>query len=159
MLRISWNTLYSPKTALRFIVLSLICLSLSTVARGCSLNITTPVGGALVDINDNVDGTAADIPPGSFVWVLARIAGISRWYPQGSGPVTLQNGGKWTVFVTYGLPRDSGKRFEAIAAVFDGAGNTNLQQWVATADNSGVYKPMQLPPTMCSTKPVNVTRR
>jgi hypothetical protein len=142
-------------------VFVLSCSGQSMVAQGCSLQITRPVGGALVSPQDNVDGTAAEIPPGDFVWVLARIRGISGWYPQGSGPVTFQTGSQWTVFVTYGTLSDAGRQFEVMVGVFDAASNTDLQQWVSRSNDSGVYRPMQLPPTVptCNVKAVNVTRR
>ena len=108
-----------------------------------------------------VQGEATELPPNTFVWVLARIHGLSGWFPQGSGQAIVGNNSRWSVFTTYGIPSNSGQQFDVMVAVFDRPGNAAIQQWANNADATGVYRPMQMPRNEpnCPPKIIAVTRQ
>ena len=76
--------------------------------------------------------------------MLARRAGVDAWWPQGSGPVTIEQT-QWKVEVTYGEPHDAGLDFEIAAIVVDPTTNEIWLDWVKQALHSPTIAPVQLP--------------
>ena len=116
-------------------------------ARGFSqakVEILAPQSGATVTSIGMVDGSA-DIPPDSFLWVLARRKDFHGWRPQGTGDVPLE-GNRWSVSVTYGGPQDKGFDFELAALVVQQSTHELWTDWVARVSKTGVFPPVQLPP-------------
>jgi hypothetical protein len=111
-----------------------------------------------VSAEGDVTGVAT-IPNGSHLWIFCHRKGLGLWWPQGGGPAQLKDG-KYSVVVTYGLPRDAGSSFELIAAVVDEAKHAELLNWVREAETKGSYPGMVLPASRdgCVTKTTIVTK-
>jgi hypothetical protein len=103
-----------------------------------SVQITRRVGGGGL-----VTGTAT-LPPDGFLWVLARPQGFAGWWPQGGGPASIQ-GGRWAVYVTYGISGQLGA-FDVAVVVVGPQGNQELREWVQAARPP--YPPIEFPPTL-----------
>jgi hypothetical protein len=116
-------------------------------SRGFSkakVEILTPLSCATVTSAGLVAGSA-DIPPDSFLWVLARRKDFHGWWPQGRGDVPLE-GNRWKVSVTYGGPQDQGFDFELAALVVRQSTHELWTDWVARVTETGWFPPVQLPP-------------
>ncbi len=98
-----------------------------------SIEILSPRDGELVNATGIVEGLA---PGGGHLWVLARRRDQSGWWPQGGGPVTIEQK-QWKVEVNYGEPHDAGFDFEIAALVVGPATN---ELWMERVP------PVQLPP-------------
>jgi hypothetical protein len=101
------------------------------------LEILSPRQGEPVSATGIVTGLASGFRRrDAHLWVLARRADVDGWWPQGSGPVTIEQT-EWKVGVNYGEPHDAGFDFE-IAALL--VGPTTNEVWIDTTP------PVQLPP-------------
>ncbi|GEM_PF-404042 len=108
-----------------------------------SVDILAPRSGALVNDTGHVEGSAT-VPPGSYLWVLARRKDFAGWWPQGMGAAAL-DGNRWKVAVTYGGPQDRGADFEVAALVVRQATHELWLDWVARLRETGLFPPVQLP--------------
>lgn len=109
-----------------------------------SVVITSPRAGERVAAAGIVEGTAS-LPPQTSLWVLARRADVQGWWPQGTGPVLVEQS-RWSVPINYGEPHDAGFDFE-IAATLVGPGTNEIWvEWVNEARHSPGVSPVQLPP-------------
>ena len=116
-------------------------------SRGSSqakVEILAPPSGATVTGVGLVEGSA-DIPPDSFLWVLARRKDVHGWWPQGAGAVPVDQN-RWRVSVTYGGPDDNGSDFELAALVVGQPTHDLWTDWVARVSETGLFPPVQLPP-------------
>ena len=105
--------------------------------------ITSPRNGDVVGIGGEVKGYAY-IPEHAHLWVLARRKDVGGWWPQGDGPLAVDNG-QWTVHVRYGEPRDAGHHFDIVTLAVGDAMNELWMNWVTNARTTGEYPPVQLP--------------
>ena len=112
-------------------------------SRG-SVEILAPESGAIVSDGGFAEGSAT-VPPGSFLWVLARRKDMNGWWPQGMGAVPV-DGNRWRVPVTYGGAEDQGFDFELAALVVRQATHALWTDWVAGVRETGLFPPVQLPP-------------
>lgn len=124
------------------------CFFLTTLmnAQKCRIKIKTPVSGNTVQAQGLVTGTA-HIPKNTYLWVVAHHRGFYGWWPQGNGPVKINNH-KWETLVHYGLEKELGK-YEILAVVVDEKSNAAFEQWVREAPNKK-YPPMMLPETVAT---------
>ena len=107
-----------------------------------SLEILSPRQGESVHATGIVKGRAPGLlRPDAHLWVLARRADVNGWWPQGGGPVTVEQT-QWKVEVSYGEPRDTGFDFEIAAPLVGPATNEIWVEWIKQARHS----PVQLPP-------------
>jgi hypothetical protein len=111
-----------------------------TEIQECNVVITSPKPDEKVQSDALVKGTA-QIPKGSFLWVLARKEGLTGWWPQGGGPAEIEDG-KWKVLVKFGVPNEYGT-FEIATAVVDAQRNEDLKKWVEEAPPN--YFPTKFP--------------
>jgi len=111
--------------------------------RRWRVGITSPKSGEMVGCDGEVTGYA-DLPAVCHLWVLARRKDISGWWPQGGGPLPLDNG-CWSVRVQYGGSRDAGHDFEIVAITAGEATNDLWMTWVKNVQATGEYPPVQLP--------------
>jgi hypothetical protein len=122
------------------------------------IEITSPQNGEMVGACGEVSGNA-DLPLHSHLWVLARRKDVSGWWPQGGGPLLLDNG-RWSVRVQYGESRDAGHDFEIVALATRDAMNDLWMTWVKHVHSTGEYPPVQLPtPKYVFTETVCTVRR
>ena len=108
--------------------------------RECSIVIVSPKPDEKVQSDALVKGTA-QIPVGSFLWVLARKEGLTGWWPQGGGPAEIEDT-KWKVLVKFGPANEYGT-FEIAAVVVDAQRNGDLKKWVEEAPPN--YFPTKFP--------------
>lgn len=121
------------------------------VSRGFSqakVEILAPQSGATVTVAGLVEGSA-EMPPDSFLWVLAHRQDFQGWWPQGTGNVPLE-GNRWSVSATYGGPQDNGFDFELAAVVVQQSTHELWTDWVARVRETGLFPPVQLPPRALS---------
>jgi hypothetical protein len=117
---------------------------LKTRAGGGALHIDRPRRGEPVGATGKVEGSAR-LPEGSQLWVLVRRKGLEGWWPQGGGPVPVEQA-VWKVSVNYGGPSDVGHDFE-IAALIVGPSTGQLwTDWVSRVKETGEFPPVPLPP-------------
>jgi hypothetical protein len=117
---------------------------LKTRSGSGALHILIPRRGEPVAETGDVEGSAL-LAQGSKLWVLVHRTGVEGWWPQGGGPVPV-NQGRWKVPVTYGGPRDVGYDFE-IAALVVGPPTSQLwMDWVSRVKETGEFPPVPLPP-------------
>ena len=103
-----------------------------------NIEILTPRHGESVGAKGTVEGLALGFRRrNASLWVLVRRADVNGWWPQGSGPVTIEQT-QWKVEVNYGEPHDAGFAFE-IAALLVGPATNEI--WLAR------HAPVQLPPS------------
>jgi methyltransferase family protein len=110
---------------------------------GSFVKIVSPRYGEYVSSHGLVGGQAG-LSVGAHLWVLVRRKDVDGWWPQGSGPVSIVDGG-WTVEVTYGGPHDSGFEFEIAAVVVAQPVHENWMEWVRSVQNTGEFPPVHLP--------------
>lgn len=124
----------------------------------CNVAITSPRSGDRVSDDGTVKGTAT-MPLATHLWVFAHRRGLGLWWPQGGGQAQIRDG-KWSVLVTYGLPRDAGNEFEVAAGIFDDTENKKLLSWIRKAEETGQYPGMHLPESVegCPTQVLIVTK-
>ena len=108
-----------------------------------TVEILMPQNGATVAGVGMVEGSA-DVPPDSFLWVLARRKDCDGWWPQGAGPVPVDRN-RWRVSVTYGGPQDTGFDFELAALIVRQSTHELWTDWVARVGETGLFPPVQLP--------------
>jgi hypothetical protein len=87
----------------------------------------------------------ATVPPDGFLWVFARRQGLELVWPQGGNHARIDRG-EYRVLATLGEPRDKGKRFDLIVQIVDSVENAKLEAWFKTADETGRYPGIRLPP-------------
>ena len=109
----------------------------------CSVVIETPQPGERVGGSGDVTGVTM-LPRGGYLWVLSHRRGLAGWWPQGGGAAVVENG-RWSVFVTYGIPGELGT-YEVAAVVVDGGTDAILRAWVQEARPP--YLPTTFPNTM-----------
>jgi len=110
-----------------------------------AIEILSPRQGEPVGSTGMVKGMARLQPPDTHLWVLARRAGLSGWWPQGTGPVGIDQT-EWKVEVNYGEPSDAGFDFEIAALLVGPATNELWIHWINQARRSPSTPPVQLPP-------------
>lgn len=140
-----WQQGYNSRTLLRYtwkdrvknILPPSTRRSLARLTRsGSKVHILSPGNGAPVASAGIVEGTA-ELPAGSYLWVLVHRKDFDGWWPQGAGPISV-DGNRWTVSVKYGEPHDAGCDFEIAVVV---VGQSTHELWMA------LRPPVQLPPS------------
>ncbi len=91
----------------------------------CSVTITNPAKGGIVDITAVASGTAS-LPEGAHLWLLAKPRAGSRWWPQGEAPLT---GGEWNLPAQFGLARQAGEEFYLAAVAVASSAHAKLTEW------------------------------
>ena len=106
------------------------------------IEILSPRHGEFVSAAGIVEGRAPGAwPRDARLWVLARRADLPGWWPQGGGPLTIDQT-QWKVEVNYGEPRDAGFDFEIAAIMVRPATSESWIDWISQTPHS----PIQLPP-------------
>jgi len=148
----------------RTVTMILLAASLWTGAaqdknNSCNVNFTTPQSGDRVAAEGDVSGSAKNLPPGAHIWVFAHRRGLGLWWPQGGGSAKVREG-KWRVVVTYGQNRDLGSEFELTTAVLADADDSDMNNWIKRAEETGQYPGIRLPASVqgCMTDTIIVTR-
>jgi hypothetical protein len=153
-----------PLFLLRLFLLALISASAPTILAenppSCHIAVTSPVAGASVGRAAMVEGTAT-VPAGErFLWAFARIKGEVEAWPQGGGPLLLDDRGGWAVHVYFGERDDIGSDFEVILQVVEKRDNTLLDAWVQNAKQQRPPSSIKLPPSVegCSVARLTVKK-
>jgi len=154
-----WQQKYNARPLLRYTsrekIKGLLPLSVqrsvTRMKRGASrgfsparVEILAPQSGATVTGVGVVEGSA-DMPPDSFLWVLAHRKDVHGWWPQGAGPASVDQN-RWKVNVTYGGPEDKGADFELATLVVRPSTHQLWTDWVLRVKETGLFPPVQLPP-------------
>ena len=113
------------------------------LSPSAEVRIDSPERGAPVNETGIVEGIAT-IPPGASLWVLVRREGAARWWPQGNGPVPV-NQGRWQASVKYGEKHDTGHAFEICAIAVRHATEELWRRWVERAVAGDPAAPVSLP--------------
>jgi hypothetical protein len=100
----------------------------------------------------------ANIPAGTYLWLLARRKDVAGWWPQGGMAAEIRQG-DWSSPVRYGEPSDAGKEFELAAVVVDERTHRRLAQWVEQGRRTGHHPPIAFPKTVPVSAPARRTVR
>jgi hypothetical protein len=111
---------------------------------GPRIRIVSPERGEPVGPTGLVTGIAR-LPDGWKLWVLVRRKDLPGWWPQGGGPVDIENG-TWRLNVCYGADRDIGFHFEICALAIRGGLNCMWLDWTKRASAREEVVPVSLPP-------------
>jgi len=112
------------------------------------VNISQPAReGAEVGREMEVEGTAS-IPEGNRLWVLVHVVdGFEDfWWPEGEGKIDPATH-HWRVHVIFGQAQDIGKDFEIAVITVRESEHLELRDWLRKGMTSGVFRPMEMPPT------------
>ena len=115
-----------------------------------TVRIEHPKPGSFVGATGNVTGTA-QLPPDTYLWVLARREDPSGWWPQADGPVRA-SGGAWSCQVKYGEPHDTDRAFEIRVVVVGPATHRHWLDWVSRSKQTGSGAPIPDFPTNAFTE-------
>ena len=123
------------------------------------VKITRPADGDTVALTEVVRGTSQNVPTGQKVWVVIFVYKVSRYYPQ-NAPADMQANGNWDSVTYFGIPTDSGLRFDVLALTADAAAQQAFNNYLTTAKGSNNYGGLaQLPPSATIQHRITVTRR
>jgi hypothetical protein len=139
--------------AIRATLLVLLALASSshvtaqTFNQKCSVAIAGPKMGDRVGADVLVQGRVMWTGQGS-LWAFAHRQGLAIWWPQGGGPVPLDQNGAFEVLVSIGTPDDVGAEFEIVVQVVSPSDSKRLDTWFRRASETGVYAGIPLPPAV-----------
>jgi hypothetical protein len=104
---------------------------------------------------DTVAGTArvrgrAKLSPQARLWVFARRADLSGWWPQG-GAAAIVSEGKWEQTCKFGEASDAGHEFEIAVLALDEIKHQRVLRWFIESARAGRWDSMPLPEPMAGT--------
>ena len=113
------------------------------LGQSAQIHVDSPKRGEPVKETGVVEGTAT-LPPGASLWVLVRREGLPAWWPQGDGPVPV-NQRHWRALVKYGEKYDAGHAFEICAIAVRQPTEELWRRWVERAAAGESDAPVSLP--------------
>jgi hypothetical protein len=124
------------------------------------IKITYPVTGGVVNqAGEVVRGTSKDVPAGQKLWVVVFVHEVSRYYPQ-NNPAKLNADGTWDSPTAFGVAKDSGDKFDALAVTVDARAEAEFRSYLQTARDKNDYPGFELLPDGALTRDtVTVTRK
>lgn len=105
-------------------------------AGAAEVKITHPADGAMVAQREMVRGTSRDVPAGHTIWVVIYPHAAPRMYPQDE-PAMLQANGGWSTLAAFGIERDAGQKFDAVAVVADRNAERDFRAYLHSARGQG----------------------
>jgi hypothetical protein len=140
-------------------IIYLLCSKFIIAQSGtCSVSIIDPPrNGAEVGKEMVVKGIAY-FPSGLHLWVLVRRSSFKGvWWPQGDGEINPETH-EWKVPVTFGESKDIGWDFNMGVIVVNEKDNIVLQNYMDNAMQSGEWRPIKAPPSLCPPKIITVRK-
>ena len=116
----------------------------SNVSPTPDIRITYPLSAATVNVQENVAGTAKNIPEGDEIWILVHPHNVNKYYPQRSSAV-IQNG-EWSLAVGIGSESDAGKEFDIIAVLADSKTQEEINKYFDDCEETGKWPGMDKVP-------------
>ncbi|MDP4117241.1 MAG: hypothetical protein Q8903_13980 [Bacteroidota bacterium] len=108
-------------------------------------------------IEENMNGTAKNIPEGDEIWIFVHPDGLNKYYPQRSSAV-IQSG-KWSLSVVIGSENDDDKKFDIIAVLADTKAQEEINSYFAECEKTGVWPGMdKIPDSAKEYNRITVTR-
>lgn len=90
--------------------------------------ITSPIEGSQVPLTVTARGSAFNVAQGRELWILVAVDGVTGYFPQQGGPITIESDGTWSSLITIGVDKDAGKKFEIYTALVDQSGRDAINQ-------------------------------
>lgn len=124
------------------------------------IKITYPAAGGTVEqAGEVVRGTGRNVPPGQKIWVVVFVHEVGRYYPQ-NNPAQVNGDGTWVSPTTFGVAKDKGDKFDALAVTVDAKGEAAFRDYLKTARDRNDYAGFeQLPEGALTRDTVTVTRK
>lgn len=94
-----------------------------------------------VQINENISGTAKNIPDGYELWILVYPYAANRYYPQ-HDKVNIQNG-EWSLPVGIGTEDNVGYKFDIIAVLADKEARAEFTSYIINCENTDKWPGMK----------------
>lgn len=86
-----------------------------------------------VFINEDITGTATNIPSTSKLWIMVYSIPAQRYYPQHNS-IEIQNG-IWSIPIGVGSQNETEKKFEIVAVIADEKANNELKSYMSDCAN------------------------
>jgi hypothetical protein len=123
------------------------------------VKVTSPAKDSTVSMSEMVSGTSRNVPAGEKIWVVVYVHDVRRYYPQNDAAV-VQPDGAWNSPASFGVPRDRGLKFDALAVTVDAAAEGAFRSYLKGATDRNDFPGLpQLPPGATQRDRVTVTRR
>ncbi len=106
------------------------------------IQIDLPPQNSVVDETAIVQGRA-DLPSGACLWLFARRADSSGWWPQGRCVTVSDN--RWQQACKFGEVSDAGYAFDIAAMTTDERGQRRILRWFDEGARSVTWGPIDLP--------------
>jgi hypothetical protein len=108
-------------------------------------------------IEENMNGTAKNIPEGDEIWIFVHPHTVNKYYPQRSSAV-IQNG-EWSLSVGIGSENDAGTEFDIIAVLADAKAQEEINAYFETCEKTGEWPGMdKIPDNAKEYDRITVTR-
>ena len=107
------------------------------------IRIDVPGSGSAVGDQILVRGRA-DLPPNASLWVFARRADLSGWWPQG-GDAAVVSDGRWEQTCKLGEKDDAGHAFDIAALALDERKHRIMLRWFVESARLSRSDPVSLP--------------
>lgn len=114
-----------------------------------SIRIEEPASGHTVAGMARVRGRAK-LSPQARLWIFARRADLSGWWPQGDGPAIVSEG-KWEQICKFGEAGDAGREFDIAVLALDEVKHQRVLRWFIESGRLGRWGPTPLPEPMAGT--------
>lgn len=103
-----------------------------------ALKITQPAEGDKVEQVEVVKGTSQNIPKDQDIWVVVFVQKVNRYYPQ-NNPVDIQANGNWASSTSFGIPKDKGLKFDALAVTVNKDARAAFDEYLKRARDKNDY--------------------
>jgi len=91
-------------------------------------------------IEEDITGTATNIPDGYKLWILVYPNTAQKYYPQHDS-IKIQDG-KWSIKIRLGNENNTGEKFDIVAIIADEKANNELESYMDSCANGycpGLY--------------------
>lgn len=109
-----------------------------------------------VYINEDITGTAANIPSTSKLWIMVYSRTAQRYYPQHNS-IEIQNG-IWSIPIGVGSQNETGKKFDIVAVIANEKANNELKSYMDNCANGYCMGLSDLPEGAVVKDSIEVTR-
>jgi hypothetical protein len=124
------------------------------------IKITYPATGGVVNqTGEVVRGMSKNVPAGQKIWVVVFVHEVTRYYPQ-NNPAKLNADGTWDSPTSFGVAKDTGDKFDALAVTVDAKAEADIRGYLQTARDRNDYPGFEeLPAGAVTQDTVTVTRK
>jgi len=94
------------------------------------VSINSPIDGSKAGPAIIITGSAKNVPPGRYLWLLVQPEGTTQYHPQ-PGPISVTADGSWGATAYLGdNVKDQGKKFMVIVVMGDSRANSQFQSYL-----------------------------